>query len=295
MDRNRNPACHPAAVLGLGRMGRRIAVALGGDGEPVFGYDPSTVASDAAASAGVHVCPDACTAIADAAFVMLALPGPAAVLDVLHELADDLHDKLVIDTSTIDPASARAAGRLVSAAGGRYVDAPVLGRPERCGAWTLAVGGAAADVEGAATVTVGRIAQRVEHVGPVGAGSALKVLNNVMFAAINAITAEVVDLAERAGIPAQRFASVVAESGAATVSNLFRDIAPRMARHDYHPAFTLGLLLKDVHLGRDLATDLGCAAPVTDVVEQVTARAVEAGRSAQDTSALVEIYRATHK
>lgn len=281
-----------AAVLGLGTMGRRIAVALGDGLGGTSGYDPSALAVAAAVVDGVHVRADAREAVTSAPAVVLSLPTPAVVLETLREVAEDLRGKLVIDMSTIDPGSARAAGQIVSAAGGRYVDAPVLGRPDTCGRWTLVAGGADADVREVAAVTVGRVAQRVEHLGPVGAGSALKVLNNVMFGAINAITAEVVDLAERVGIPADRFSSVIADSGAATVSGLFRDIAPRMARHDYEPAFSLGLLLKDIRLGQQLAADVGCAAPVTAVVEQMTERAVSGGRAAQDTSAVVELYRA---
>jgi 3-hydroxyisobutyrate dehydrogenase-like beta-hydroxyacid dehydrogenase len=281
------------AVVGLGTMGGRIAAAFAATGRPTAGADPYEAARVAAAGHGVAVTDSPGEAVAGADLVVLSLPAPRQVLEVAGALAGRVaRGALVADTSTIDPGTAREAASRLTAAGARYVDAPVLGRPAGVGAWTLVTGGAEADVAELAAATVGVIAKAVRRAGDVGAGSTVKVLNNLMFGAINAVTAEVVDLAERAGIPAAMFADVVADSGAATVSPLFRDIAPRMAAGDYEPAFTLALLQKDVRLGAALAAALGAPAEVTTAVEALTTAAVESGRAADDTAALVELLRA---
>ncbi|WP_255949838.1 NAD(P)-dependent oxidoreductase [Streptomyces odontomachi] len=281
------------AVIGLGTMGGRAAAAFAAAGRPTAGADPFEAARTAAARQGVTVSDSPAAAVSGADLVLLSLPTPQHVLDVVDEIAGALGPgALVADTSTIDPETAQEAARRLAAHGARYVDAPVLGRPEGIGSWTLVAGGAQADVTELAAAAVGVIAKSVEQVGEVGAGSTVKVLNNVMFGAINAVTAEVVDLAERAGISAETFGSVVAGSGAATVSPLFRDISVRMAGRDYEPAFTLALLEKDVRLGAGIAARFGVQADVTTAVQALISEAVSSGRAGQDTSALVELLRA---
>ena len=288
------PVQAPVAVVGLGTMGGRAAAAFAASGRPTSGADPFPAARASAAQHGVVVSDSPAIAVAEAELVVLSLPTPRHVLDVVGDIAARLRPGAVVaDTSTIDPDTAIAAARRLADAGARYVDAPVLGRPDSIGAWTLVAGGAPADVAELARSAVGVLAKSVEHAGEVGAGSTIKILNNLMFGAINAVTAEVVDLAERAGLSAKTFADVVAGSGAATVSPLFRQIAPRMAAGHYdEPAFTLALLRKDIRLGSAIAQRLGASAEVTATIEALTSAAVDAGHATQDTAALVELLRA---
>jgi 3-hydroxyisobutyrate dehydrogenase len=278
------------AVIGLGAMGGRAGATLAAD-HRVYGYDPDPAARDRAAAAGVLVADSPAAAAQPAALVLLSLPTPEVVRSVLEGLGDPLAGKLIADLSTIDPGTAREAGAVLAGRGARYVDAPILGRPEGCGAWTLAAGGTAADIAALAEVAVGRIAGAVERVGDLGAGSTVKLLNNLMFGAINTVTAEVMDLADRAGVEPARFAQIVAGSGAATVSPLFRSIAPKMAAGRYEPTFSVQLLAKDVRLGVELAARLGAEAPMAGLVRMITDRAVDAGLGDQDTSAVIEVFR----
>jgi 3-hydroxyisobutyrate dehydrogenase len=277
------------AVLGLGAMGSRAAADLAAE-HPVHGYDPDPAARAGAAASDVIIAESMTDAVGAATLIMLSLPTPAVVRAVVGDL-DGLDGRLVADLSTIDPGTARSAAALVTGRGGRYVDAPILGRPEGCGEWTLAAGGAEADVAELAEVAVGTIARAVQHVGEVGTGSTLKLLNNLMFGAINTVTAEVMDLAERAGLDPSRFADIIADSGAATVSPLFRSIAPKIAAGTYDPTFSIALLAKDVRLGTELAAAVGGHAPMADLVKMITDRARELGLDDQDTAAVVEVYR----
>jgi 3-hydroxyisobutyrate dehydrogenase len=278
-------------VIGLGTMGGRAAAALAA-GRRVLGHDIDADARSRATAHGVEVVAGSAALALSSDVIVLSLPEPADVLSVVDELLPAAAGRLVVDLSTIDPDSAREAAARLASAGARYVDAPVLGRPAGCGAWTLVAGGADQDVDILADLAVGSIAKAVRPVGPVGAGSLVKVLNNLMFGAINAVTAEVIDLAERSGMSAARFVDVVAASGAATVSPLFTDVGPRMARGEHDPTFSLALLHKDVRLGAGIAASLAAPAEVTRVVLALTAAARTPQTGALDTSVLIETLRA---
>ena len=90
-----------------------------------------------------------------------------------------------------------------------------------------------------------------------GAAATLKVANNLMFSVINAVTAEALLLAQAAGLDPGVFVDTVVDSGAATVSGLFRSIAPRAVDGDFAPTFSLDLVRKD----NDLAVQLAPARP----------------------------------
>lgn len=272
-------------------MGGRVAVALAQAGHQVRGYDPAAAARDAAQAAGIDVRDDIAAALTGAEVVVLSLPRPEHVREAAAGPLSELAGAVVADLSTIDPGSARAAAEVLTAAGVSYVDAPVLGRPDKIGAWTLPAGGEPAAVEVVRALLEGPVAKAVPHVGEVGAGSTIKVLNNLMFGAINAVTAEVLHASAAAGVDPEVFVRTVADSGAATVSNLFREIAPKMVAGDYSPAFALDLLAKDNRLALELARQVGAPAPVAELVDTLNTAAAELGHGAQDTGVVLELYR----
>jgi 3-hydroxyisobutyrate dehydrogenase len=141
-------------------------------------------------------------------------------------------------------------------------------------------------------LATGRIARTVRRVGEVGAGSTLKVANNLMFAAINAAAAEAIALVEAAGLDADTFVDTVLDSGAATVSPLFTEIGPKMAAREYAPTFRLELLAKDLGLADELGRQVGGRTPVSRTVLELLHAGLAAGLGPADTAALVEVYRA---
>lgn len=279
------------AVLGLGAMGGPAAARLART-HPVSGYDPLTAARDRASADGVDSTESAAAAVAAADLVLLSLPTPAHVAELIEEVDAGWAGRLVVDLSTIGPADARDAAERLARFGARYVDAPVLGRPQACGRWVLPAGGAAEDVAALDRLATGRIARTVRRVGEVGAGSTLKVANNLMFAAINAAAAEAIALVEAAGLDADTFVDTVLDSGAATVSPLFTEIGPKMVARDYAPTFRLELLAKDLGLADELARQVGGRTPVSSTVLELLHAGLAAGLGRADTAALVEVYRA---
>src|SRR5690606_23432083 len=272
------------------------AVALLGAGASVTGYDPAPGARDKAKENGVAVTDSASAAVDGADVVLVSVPMPADVLATARDLLADLPpETIVVDISTIDPGTAQQAAEVVGASGATYLEMPVLGRPEACGQWTLVAGGPTDRIDQVRGLLESSIAKAVVHAGEVGAGSTVKLLNNLMFGAINAITSEVLNVARQAGVPPERFVSIVADSGAATVSPLFRHVGSRVPARDFSPNFGLGLLQKDNKLALQLAREVGAPSLVGNAVDQVNTLAAAQDWAADDTTVVYRLYELLSK
>ncbi|AMM31586.1 hypothetical protein SA2016_0898 [Sinomonas atrocyanea] len=283
------------AVIGLGTMGCRIAAALAGAGNEVKGFDLADGAVAVARDAGVTVSGSEQEAVADAEIVVLSLPRPVHVIAATRNGLRAPEGALVVDLSTIDPGSARQAQANLADRKIGYVDAPVLGRPESIGKWTLACGGTDGDLDRVEALMVGPVARKVARIGEVGSGSVVKILNNMMFGAINATTAEALNACQLAGVDPAVFVETVAESGAATVSNLFRELAPKIVAGDYDPAFSLALLSKDVQLALDLQRSVGAFGPIAHSVAAVNEVGLNNDLGDMDTGVVHRVYRANSR
>lgn len=278
-------------VVGLGAMGLRLATGIAAAGARVDAVDPAPAAAARALEAGVNVVPDV-AALAGRDVVVLSLPTPAIVLEVLATLsraAAEAHRSLtILDTSTIGPIDARAAAEVAAAAGHTYADCPILGRPESVGRWTFPVGGDEETVALARRV-LAPVAGLVQGVGEVGAASATKVLNNLMLGTINAVTAELLVLAEAAGLDPGAWVDLVVDSGAASMSPLFREVAARAVVGDFDPTFTLQLLHKDNALALDLADQLQVPMFTGRAAQLLNTMGLAAGHGAEDSIAVVKV------
>lgn len=262
-------------------------------GHAVVARDVAPAAEQRASQAGATVVGSPAEVSCRANVVLLSLPMPADVEEVVARgdglLVGAQPGAVIVDLSTIDPATTRRNAERAAERGVRYLDAPVLGRPPGCGRWTLPVGGEEAHLERVRPF-LEVLAARVIHVGPSGSGNIVKLLNNMMFSAINAVTAEVLAVCAAVGMDPEVFVSTVAESGAATVSNLFRELGPKILARDFSPAFSIDLLHKDVRLGIEMAS----AARVPTVVTPASALLIEMARArgwgAEDTGAVVKVF-----
>lgn len=284
-------------VVGLGAMGGAIAVALvaAAPGRPVVVHDPSPAAAARGAAAGGEVV-SSLAALGEAVdTVILSLPDAATVAAVLGTLlAGETIPSLVVDTSTIGPADSRRHAGLCAARGVAYVDAPVLGRPGAVGRWTIPVGGSTPEPGSESllerlTDLLAPVAARVVPVGPVGSAATVKVVNNQMLAVINAATAEALAVAAAAGLDPGVFVDTVIDSGAASVSGLFRDVAPRAVDGDFDPVFSLALMRKDNALAVELASAAGVPTPVATAALALHTRGVDAGLGDRDSIAVVSV------
>ncbi|MCW2760684.1 MAG: NAD(P)-dependent oxidoreductase [Marmoricola sp.] len=277
----------PVGVVGLGAMGLPMARALA-EVRSVQAYDAAPAARGRASDSGVLVA-DSVAALAESCrVILLSLPSAEVVEQVVAEIAAAAPGRLVLDTSTVGPDDSRRIGAIALEAGTTYLDTPVLGRPDLVGGWTIPMGGPAAAY--VAVVDVFEpLAKRVVHVGDLGAAATLKVANNLMFSVINAVTAVALLLAKAAGLDPGVFVDTVMDSGAATVSGLFRSIAPRAVNGDFAPTFSLDLVRKDNDLAVQLASSVGLELSVGLAARDLHDRAVVAGHGAEDSVAVLRL------
>jgi 3-hydroxyisobutyrate dehydrogenase len=274
-------------VVGLGAMGLPMANALTTRRQVVV-HDAAPAARSRAAAVGLRVAESLTELARSCNTVLLSLPSAAVVEEVVAEMAPAAPGLLILDTSTIGPDDSRRIGALALADGSTYLDTPILGRPEMVGSWTIPVGGPVAAYD-AVVALLDPVAARVVHVGDLGAAATLKVANNLMFSVINAVTAEALLLAQAAGLDPGVFVDTVIDSGAATVSGLFRSIAPRAVEGNFAPTFSLELARKDNDLAVQLATSLGLELAVGSAARDLHDRAVLAGHGAEDSVAVLRL------
>ncbi|MCC6197438.1 MAG: NAD(P)-dependent oxidoreductase [Burkholderiales bacterium] len=279
-------------VVGAGAMGGPAARTLAAAGFPVRVYDPSASARAALqALAGVEVVTSLAELGRGADIVLMYLPGPQEVAACVPELIAHARTKAaIVDQSTVDPETSQRMSALATAKSISYVDAPVLGRPASIGKWTLVAGGSEADIERCRPV-LQALAASIVHVGPAGSGNKVKLLNQLMFGAINAMTAEMMAIAAHMGLSPELLYQAITGSNAATVSNLFRELGARIAAGDYdRPTFSIDLLAKDVRLAADMAKAHGAPPIVARGVELLNEAARAQGLGKLDTAAMWKVY-----
>jgi len=272
----------PLGYIGVGLMGGPMTKRLGSLGWQVRGYDVvaerSSVRSVAEAVQGADV-------------IALNLPTNDAVEEVVGKLLPLVKaPQLIVDFSTIPvEACRRHAARLEQAAGCRWVDAPVSGGPPASAAGTLTVmaGGEAADLERLAPL-MRDISQRCTHMGPLGAGLAAKMINQLIVGVGHAMLAEAVGLCEKAGIDAARIPECLA--GGYADSNGMKAYWPRMVQRDFAPRGYVRQLLKDLEMVRAWAGGVRARTPVLDSALSAYRELKKQGHSELDTSAIVKLY-----
>jgi 3-hydroxyisobutyrate dehydrogenase len=288
-------ALRNVGLTGVGVMGKLIAQRILRAGHRLRVFDLSEQALAGVAAQGAAVAASPAAVAADSEVVLMSLPGPKQVEQVVtgsEGLLTGAHSGMIIvDLSTVDPDSTRAMAAAAEQKGVSYLDAPVLGRPASAGEWSLPVGGDPASM--ALCLDVLRLlARNVLYIGPSGSGNKVKLLNQMMFSAINSITAEMMAASEKIGIPPELLYRTISASQAATVSGLFKELGQRVAEGNYEdPTFHVDLLSKDVSLAISMARAAGAAVRVTALTQEMNELAQSRGLGRKDTSVMWQLFR----
>ena len=239
----------PIGVVGLGRMGAGIAGRLASQGLDVLGYD---LDSDKMRDAPFSVTDDPTEIGRHSRTVLFSLPRAEHLQPAIGSIAGgdilNLEPGLcLIDMGTSLPAVQQDVARMLGERGIDFLDAPVSGGPSAANDGTLLimVGGSATAVERARPVLelAGRV---VLHIGPIGSGTVVKLLNNGILAAAVLAAGEAVTLASHHGIePADLLTALSAGSarGYAVDEVIRRHVSGEVTQ----PRFTFEQLLKDVN------------------------------------------------
>ena len=274
-------------VIGLGRMGWAIASRLAAQGAEVRGWTRSGIDCGDAKAAGFEGVARLEDIVAASDILILSLFDYAAVRDVLERLATyDLGGKLIVETSTISPRVTRDAVAAIEAASGRLIDAPISGGPEMVCAGTIGlfIGGAAEDV--ARFWPIGTLtSDRMAHVGDVGAGMAMKVVNNIVASGALQGIIEAVTVGNRLGLDGKLMLDVLAASP--VTSPFFEARLKKFTGEDEEVGFTINGLAKDARIFLDVAASLGVDTPALDGWSRELQSATDQALGKRDIAALV--------
>jgi 3-hydroxyisobutyrate dehydrogenase len=275
-------------------MGAAMSANLAKAGFPVTGWNRTPGRADELAALGVARADTPADAVREADIVVVCVsdtPDVEAVLFGPDGVVDGAREgTLIIDCSTVAPSGSWDFAARLRERGLAMVDAPVSGGSEGAQKATLTifVGGAAEDVERAQPV-LAAMGKTVTHVGPIGAGQAVKAVNQVILAGTYLGVAEGIVLAIRAGLDVEQV--VDALGGGAAQSWVLANRSGRMLANDYPLGFKVALHRKDLGIALDLANQLGAVLPVSALAAQLESGLIAQGHAEDDMSALARAIR----
>ncbi|WP_413744571.1 NAD(P)-dependent oxidoreductase [Synechococcus sp. MIT S9451] len=283
-----HPPAHLACV-GLGALGLPMAITLRQAGYSLRVHTRSRTPETDPALDGALACASPAAAVTGCQALVLCVSDDAAVETVLwgeHGAGPALTPgSVVIDCSTIAPATSQAMAKRLSARGVQYLDAPVTGGTEGAKAGTLTVlcGGEAADLDRARPV-LESIGGSINHFGPVGAGQQVKAINQVLVAGSYAAVAEAVALGQHLQLPMEQVVQAL-KNGAAGSWALEHRSAAMLADH-YPLGFKLALHHKDLGIALQAADNCDLTLPITAAVREQEEALMQQGFGNADVSVL---------
>lgn len=282
-------------LIGLGNMGLPMAGRLAAAGFPLSVWNRTPGRAEPALAAGATVaasprelaaaCDVVITMLADGAAVRAVLSGPDGVLATARP------GTIVIDMSTIGPVLAREIAAEATAHDVVFLDAPVSGSVTLAeqGTLTAMIGGPPDAVERARPV-LATLTKAQFHLGPAGAGAAMKLAVNILIAATNQAIAEALTLAESAGLGRADAYGVLAASAVASPFVSYKREA--FLHPDSAPvAFTAALMRKDLDLALSVAAPAGLPLPVASAARDFLDTACAAGYGDADFACVAQLLR----
>lgn len=280
------------AFIGLGVMGREMARNLLAAGHEVSVWNRSSGPAEELEGAGAVIAPTPARAAESADIVLMCLVDGPVVEQVL--LGDDgvlegaRPGTIVIDHSTIDPATAIRVAAVGAEDGVTILDAPVSGGDTgaRQGTLSIMIGGKASAVTQVRPV-LEVLGHTIQHVGAAGAGQRVKAANQLLVAGIYSLVSEALLLVEDDGIDTDAAVKVLA--GGLAGSRILDTKVATMRRRAFEPGARVDLHRKDLGIALDLAREAGVAVPVTAVVAQLYESLAAQGGGDLDHSAVLQV------
>ena len=279
------------AFIGLGVMGGAMARHLVDKGHDVAVYDIAPGARDGFRNLKCRVAESPADAAAGARVLMTMLPEGTHVRSVLfgeNGAARTLAaNALVIEMSTIDALTSLAIAADLAAMGLRMIDAPVGRTPEhaRAGKLLVMAGGSDADLAEASPLFA-CFADEIVHVGPLGHGIKMKLVNNYMSMVGMVMTAEALTLARKVGLDRDTAVKVI-QGTVAGRGQINTNFPNKVLKGDITPDFPLRMGLKDLSLALALGASAGSPLPLGSAARELYALARSWGRSEQDCTAML--------
>jgi len=275
------------AFIGLGNMGTPMASRLVDAGSAVRGFDLAEAARERLTAAGGTAVTSAVEAVDGADVVILMLPNSdiveAALTGEGGVLSSLRPGTLVVDMSSSEPLRTRALADVVAAGGARLIDAPVSGGVLGAVNGTLAIMVGGADADFAEVESLLTVLGKPTHVGAIGAGHALKAINNLMSAAHLWVSSEAMLTGIAFGLDPEVMLEVINVSSGRSGSTQLK--WPKfIVPETYDSGFGMALMLKDAKIATGLAENLGIPHTLSDAtVEHWTEANTDLGPGADHT------------
>jgi 3-hydroxyisobutyrate dehydrogenase-like beta-hydroxyacid dehydrogenase len=277
-------------LLGLGLMGLPIAHRLVHCGHDVVAWNRSKARLQVARDEGLSVESSLVAAVTAGEVLILTLSDAQAINEVLFDASVKplLNAKTVLQMGTISPDESRDISAGVEAAGGDYLEVPVLGSIPEAKSGELIIMAAGSESAYHQTLLLLRgLGKEVEHFGPVGKGAAVKLAMNQLIASLTVGFSQSLGLIRAEGVEVEQFMGLLRQS--ALYAATFDKKLQKFMEHDYsHPNFPLKHLIKDIALFKQVAEASGMNAEVANATLKVLLSGQDAGYGDDDYSSLYE-------
>lgn len=285
-----------AGFIGLGAMGQHMARHLAQAGQLAAVWSHTHAKAEAFCGENTTICAESPHELwNDCDIVFICVKADDEVKSVVEALAvPEAKGKLVVDCSTVSATTAREAAALLAGVGIHFLDAPITGGVEgaKNARLTFMVGGDAEQLARARPLFE-LMGQRVEHLGPVGAGQATKAVNQVLAAGINQAVCEALRFAESQRLPLDQVIDVI---GSGAAGNWFiNQRGKTMTRGVYAPGFKLALHHKDLNICLEMAAQAGVEIPLALLTRDSYARLMAEGHGDDDISGLYRLKKLTSR
>jgi len=283
----------PIGFIGLGLMGKPMALNLLKKGFPVVVHSRSRGPVDELVAAGAKAVNSAAdiakaatrivTMLPDGPDVSLVLEGPNGIFSAMQG------GTVILDSSTIAPATAKRLAAATAERGGQFLDGPVSGGEIGAIAGTLAfmVGGEAAAVETMRPVIEAMGSpEKLVHVGDSGAGQICKACNQIVLGGTMSVVAEAIALSRKAGVDPMKVRAAL--MGGFAQSRVLDVHGERMITGNWKPGFKAKFFKKDLGIALNTLAENGVPAYTSAVVQQLVQAQITAGEGEEDYSGLAK-------
>jgi len=279
------------AILGLGIMGSGMANRLLGAGFPLTVYNRTPAKSKPFADAGAHIASTPREAASRAKIVLSMVGDDAASREIWlgsdGALGGAAPNSILIESSTLTGAWIHALAAKAAERGCQFLDAPVTGTKPHAASGELVflVGGAAEAVEAARPV-FSVLGRDTIHLGAVGSGALMKLINNFVCGVQAASFAEAMSLIDAGGLDRGKAVSIL--TGGAPGSGIAKRVAERTAAGDFTPNFALRWMAKDLSYALGEASSRKIALQTAAAALSLFQRAIAEGHGDEDFSAVTK-------
>lgn len=283
------------AFVGVGSMGTPMCRNVLGTGLPTMVWDIRPEATQRLEKDGASVARDLGQVAAEADLILLSLPGPKEVRDVVMEsgvglLAHGRPGTTILDLSTVDPITTNQIAEACEDKSITFIDSPVSGGVPGAisGTLTLMIGAEEREIEPYIPI-LSTIGNTFHYAGRRSSGATLKIVNNLI-ALCNMVTiGEALAIATKLGVSMQTFYDIVHSSSGN--SYMLEGRVPKVLAGDKEPAFSISLGHKDLELAIQLCRDAEVPSFISSQAQQFYRLAQTKGMSDEDIASIVYIFQ----